>query len=118
MSLNPISMHGKFSSSTNNHVTIYTDRLCQYPSPADPYYLNFLEHRLMVSLISDQGHYTFLYGHTKHNREGGRKEQTNKHGLWSAPSAREEKFVTLLGSSLCICGLSRAYICAKLPQSH
>ena len=44
--------------------------------------------RLMVSLISSQGHYTFLYGHTKHNREGGRKEQTNKHGSGSAPNAR------------------------------
>ena len=39
-------------------------------------------------LNSDQGHCTFLYGHTKHNREGGRKEQTNEHGLGSAPSAR------------------------------
>ena len=43
---------------------------------------------LLVSLISNQGHYTFLYRYTKHNREGGRKEQTNKHGLGSAPSAR------------------------------
>ena len=40
----------------------------------------------VVSLASDQGHYTFLYGHTKHNQEGGRM---NKHGLGSAPSARK-----------------------------
>ena len=33
--------------------------------------------RLVVSLISDQGHYTFLYGYTKHNREDGRKGQMN-----------------------------------------
>ena len=31
--------------------------------------------------ISTQGHYIFLYGHTEHNREGGSKEQMNKHGL-------------------------------------
>ena len=36
-------------------------------------------------LISDQRHYTFLYGHTKYNREGGGKEQMNGQG--SAPSA-------------------------------
>ena len=44
-----------------------------------PSYLNFLNHswpsdRLVVSLISGQGYFTFLYRHTKHNREGGRKE--------------------------------------------
>ena len=44
--------------------------------------------RLVFSLISDQGYYTFIYVHAKHNREGGRKEQTNKHWLGSAPSAR------------------------------
>ena len=64
------------------------------PLLADPHYLNFRKplmaiksDRLVVSLISDQGHYTFLYGHTKHNQEGGRKE-TTKHGLGSASSAR------------------------------
>ena len=47
-------------------------------------YLSFLKllidirsHRLVVSLIFDQWYYTFIYGHTKHSREGGRKEQTN-----------------------------------------
>ena len=40
-------------------------------------------------VVSDQGHYTFLYRYTKHNREGGGKEQTNKHGLGLAPSARK-----------------------------
>ena len=45
-------------------------------------------YRLVVSLISDQRHYTFLYRYAKHNWEGRIKEQTNKHGLGSAPSAR------------------------------
>ena len=75
--------------------------------------------RLVFSLISDQGYFTFLYGHTKHNihnREGGRKE--NKHWHWLALSARRKKFVTLLCSSLCICRLLRAHIRAKFPQSH
>ena len=96
--------------------------VCQYPSPGRPQNLSFLRplmairsDHLVVSLIFDQGHYTFLYGHTKHNRECGRKEQTNKHGLGSVPSARE-KFLTLLRSSPCICRLSRACICAKLPK--
>ena len=39
-------------------------------------------------VVSDQGHYIFLYGHTKHNRVSGGKEQTNKRGRGSAPSAR------------------------------
>ena len=46
---------------------------------ASPHYLNLLNHswpsnHLVVSLISSQGYFTFLYKHTKHNREGGRKE--------------------------------------------
>ena len=49
---------------------------------AGPHYLNLLNYlwssdRLVVSLISRQGYFTFLYKHTKHNihnREGGRKE--------------------------------------------
>ena len=45
--------------------------------------------RLVVSLISDQGYYKLLFGHTKHNREGGRKEQMNKNGLGSVPSTRK-----------------------------
>ena len=49
----------------------------------------------MVSLISDQGYYTFLYGNTKLNRKGGRKEQTNKHRLGSAPSAGRGKWHVL-----------------------
>ena len=57
--------------------------------------------RLVVSLISDLGYYTFLYGYARHNREGGRKEQTNKHRLRSAPSARgEEVYVTLFVHSV------------------
>ena len=54
----------------------------QYLSADRPQYLNFLKplmsirsDRLVVSLISDQGHYTFIYWYTKHNREGGRKNK-------------------------------------------
>ena len=70
----------------------------QHPWPADPCYLSSLKplmamrsDRQVVSLISDQGHDTFLYRYAKHNRAGGRKEQTNKHGLGSAVSARRGK---------------------------
>ena len=58
--------------------------------------------RLVVSLTSDQGNYTFLYRYAKHNREGGGKEETNKHKLGSAPSARRGKSVTLWCSGPCI----------------
>ena len=46
---------------------------------------------LVVSLISHQGHYTFLYRYAKHKLEGGGKEPMNKHGLGSAPSTRRGK---------------------------
>ena len=46
---------------------------------------------LVVFLISDRGYFTFLYRYTKHNWEGERKEQLNKHGLGSAPSTRRKK---------------------------
>ena len=46
-------------------------------------------------LISGQRYFTFLYRYAKHNREGGKKEQTNIYGLGSAPSARSgEVYVT------------------------
>ena len=44
---------------------------------------------LVFFLIFDRGYFTFFYGQTKHNRVGGRKEQTNKRTLGSAPSARK-----------------------------
>ena len=47
-----------------------------------------------------------------------KKRRTNNHGLGFAPSARREKFVTLLCSFLCICEQSRACIRAKFPHSH
>ena len=83
--------------------------LPNHPWPSD---------RLVVSLISGQGYFTFLYKHTKHNihnRGGWKKRRTNNHRLGLAPSARRE---TLLCSFLCICGLSRACIRAKFPHSH
>ena len=56
--------------------------ICDTTPLAAPYYLNLLNQswpsdRLVVSPISGQGYFTFLYGHTKHNihnRERGRKE--------------------------------------------
>ena len=53
---------------------------------------------------------------TQHTQPRGRKE--NKHGLVLAPSARREKFVSLLCSSPCICRPLWACIRAKFPQSH
>ena len=90
--------------------------LCQYPL-ADPTISAFLSHSWPVIhlvvfffFISGQGYFTFLYGDAKHNREGGRKEQTNKHGLGSAPSARVGWSVTLFCAS---CELTRACTRAK-----
>ena len=60
---------------------------------ADPLYLNFLYHSgpsnwLVVSLISGQGYFTFLYWHTKHiacSSETVEENRNFKHGL--IPSA-------------------------------
>ena len=53
--------------------------------PSDPHYISFFKPNysrpVIHLLVSDRVHYTFNNGHTKHNREGGRKEQTNKYGL-------------------------------------
>ena len=69
------------------------------PLAGDSHYISFFKPNYSWPVIhlvfSDQGHYTFLYRHAKHNREGGRKEQTNKHGLGSAPSAKKGECVTL-----------------------
>ena len=55
---------------------------------------------------------------TQYTQLRGWKKRTNNHRLWIAPSARREKFVTVLCSFLCICGLSRSCIRAKFPHSH
>ena len=78
---------GKNSQRVNN-VTIHT-----LPGPHSLNLLNqsWPSYRRVVPLMSGQGYFTFLYGHTKHNIhnwEGGRKE--NKHGLELAPSARRK----------------------------
>ena len=46
------------------------------------------------------------------------EKRTKKYGLGLAPSACRERFVTLLRSFLCICGLAQAYIRAKFSQSY
>ena len=80
--------------------------ICENTPPADPHYLNFPNYswpsgRLVVSLISGQGYFTFLYGHTKHNihnREGGRKE--NKQSRTWVVQAQEERSLWYFSSIL------------------
>ena len=92
---------------------------------ADYHYRNLLNHTwssdyLGVSLIFGQGYYTFLYKNTKHNihnQEGWRKENKQTR-TWVGSKRKTEKFVTLLCSFLCLCGLSRACIRAKFLHSH
>ena len=64
-------------------------------------------------------HISFQTHKAQHTESRGwKKRRTNNHGLGFAPSARREKFMTLLRSFLCICELSRVCIRAKFPQSH
>ena len=95
---------------------------CDNTPPANTHYLNLLNHSWpldcqVVSLISGQGYFTFLYGHTKHNihnREGGGKENKQTRTWVSSKSKKEEVCDTFQASS----ELSRTCIRAKLPQSH
>ena len=90
---------------------------------AGPHYFDLLNHswpsnRLVVSLISGRGYFTFLYKHAKqniHNRRGGRKENKQTR-TWV--SSKHKKFVTHLCRFQSICGLSRACIRAKFSQTH
>ena len=71
----------------------------------------------MVSLISGQGYFPFLSGHTKHNihnREGGRKEN-NQTRTWFSSKLKNGK---VCDTFLAFGELSRACIRAKFPQSH
>ena len=90
--------HDASNNTSPNHDTsssFFVSQVWQHPLLADPHYLSFLKPKYLWPVIhlvvSNQGHYTFLYGHTKHNQEGGRKEQTNKYELRLAPSARRGK---------------------------
>ena len=66
--------------------------------PTPTHYLNLLNHswpsnHLVVYLISGQGYFTFLYGHTKHNihnQEGGRKENKQSRTLVSSKRKKGE----------------------------
>ena len=98
--------------------------LCQYP-PADPYYLNQPNYSWPSELscgFSNLWPWIFripLPTHKIHNREGWKKEQTNKqtnrHRLGLAPSAREGTPRHIL----CILWANASvYFERKLSQSH
>ena len=95
---------------------LWQNTASRFPLSQTPKTTHDKQIRLVVSLIFGQGYYTFLNGHTKPNREGGRKE--NKHELGLAPSARREKFVTFLCRTPCVCRLSQECITTKFPQSY
>ena len=83
---------------------------------ADPHYLNLLNHswpsdRPVVSLISGHRHFTFLYGHTRHNiykREGGRKEDKQSR-TWVSSKCKKEKVVTLSQHSVLLWAIVSVY---------
>ena len=71
----------------------------------------------MVSLISGQGYFTFLYGRTKHNihnQEGGRKENKQTRTWVSSKLKKGEVCDTFLAFG----ELSQGCIRAKIPPSH
>ena len=86
----------------------------QYTAGWPPHYLNLLNHSwpsdcLVVSHISSQGYFTFLYGHKKHNihnREGGRKENKQTQTWISFKRKKREVCDTFLAfyelSQVCI----------------
>ena len=92
----------------------------------DPHYLNLINQLMVIRSSNGFSHLrpgAFLIALQTHQIQhtqprGWKKRRTNKHGLGLVPSARREKFVTLLCSFLCICGLSQTCIRAKFPQSH
>ena len=93
--------------------------LCGNTPLVGPHYLNLLNHsdRLVVSLISGQGYFTFLYQHTKHNihnREVGRKRNKQTRTWVSSKRKKGEVCDTFLA----FCVLSRACIRAKFRQIH
>ena len=79
-------LNGSKNVKTNDHTLGITSQRRRWqtvitPLPAVPNSISFLKplmairsDRFVVSLISEQGHYAFRYGHTKHNWEGGGKE--------------------------------------------
>ena len=83
------------------HPTISTSSTNSWPSD-----------RLVVSLITGQGHFTFLYKHTRHNIHNREEEEkTNNQGLRLALSARKENFVSFLRSF-------QWAIRVKFPHNH
>ena len=91
---------------------------CDITPPDDPHFLNQSKYSWPSKSSRCFSHlwpgvfHILLSTHKIHNREGRKNRRTNKQELWLAPSARREKFVTLLRR------LSRVCICAKLTQSY
>ena len=96
--------------------------ICDNAPLADPNYLNHPHYswpsdRVVVSLISGQGYFIFLYGRTKqniHNREGGSKENKQTRS-WASSKCKKGDFVTLLCSSPCIASVYSSEIPTKSP---
>ena len=75
-------------------------------------------HLVVFFLISDQGHNTFLYGHTKHNRECRGKEQTNKHGLGLAQSTERRSLCdTFVQLSVHLQAITGVYFAQNLHKA-
>ena len=71
----------------------------------------------MVSLISGQGYFIFLYGHTKHNinKREGRIKENKQTRIWVSSKHKKREVCDTFPA---FCDLSRECIRAKLPQSH
>ena len=94
---------------------------CDNTPLANPHYLKLLKYswpsdHLVVSLISGQGYFTFLYRYTKHNihnREGGRKENEQTQTWVSSKHKKGEDCDTFLA----FYELSRACIWVKVTRN-
>ena len=87
----------------------------------DPPHLSFLKPNyswpVIHQVVSDQEHYTFLYRYAKHNRESRGKEQTNKHGLGSAPSTRGGSLGHFCAALHAFAGYRGQIIARNFPKS-
>ena len=92
---------------TNCYVGLFVTYIqWQYP-PANPTISASFNHswlviQVVVFLISGQGYFPFLYRYTNHNREGGRKEQTDLGQLQAQERVGLWHFLSILGANVSV----------------
>ena len=83
------------------------------PLAGRPHYLSFLKPLMAIRsdrLVIYLRHYTFLYGHTNHNREDGKKRTNKQNRAWASSKRKREVCDTFVQLSVPLYAIAGVYL--------